>query len=128
VPISDTETINDTGPLGNPQMKLVPINTSQRRLVAWSPSSSRMTKRISLPGKRGMPSAERILVNTHALLWWQAKPDQTRLDRTSTTASSSTATQLTASSTRPRSLDVPLLSKDHLLHGYTENDHTVTIV
>ncbi|MGH3944543.1 MAG: type II toxin-antitoxin system VapC family toxin [Pseudonocardiaceae bacterium] len=28
-----------------------------------------------------MPSAERVLVDTHALLWWQAQPDQARSDR-----------------------------------------------
>ncbi|MDQ3761529.1 MAG: type II toxin-antitoxin system VapC family toxin [Actinomycetota bacterium] len=33
-----------------------------------------------------MPSAERVLVDTHALLWWQAQPGQARPDRISTTA------------------------------------------
>lgn len=30
-----------------------------------------------------MPSADRVLVDTHALLWWQAQPDQTRPERIS---------------------------------------------
>lgn len=140
-----------------------------------------------------MPSAERVLVDTHALLWWQAQPDQARPERISVAAWE----RITAASCvlvspiscwevgmlvgkervrldRPtaawvrdvlttdgigvaeltpgiavaaaelvdfhgdpadrflyataRLLDVPLLSKDRLLHGYAEADRTVTVV
>lgn len=33
-----------------------------------------------------MPSAEPVLVDTHALLWWQAQPEQARPDRMSPSA------------------------------------------
>lgn len=140
-----------------------------------------------------MPSDERVLVDTHALLWWQAHPDQARPERISipawerlTTASCVLVSPISCWEVgmlvgkkrirldRPtagwirdvlatdsigvaeltpriavaaaeladfygdpadrflyataRLLGVPLLSKDHLLHSYAENDRTVTVV
>ncbi|MGH3978990.1 MAG: type II toxin-antitoxin system VapC family toxin [Pseudonocardiaceae bacterium] len=140
-----------------------------------------------------MPNAERVLVDTHALLWWQAQSDQARPDRISIpaweriTAASCVlvspiscwevamlvrkervrldrptaawirdvlatdgigVAELTPGITvaaaeladfhgdpadrflyaTARLLDVPLLSKDRLLHGYAEAHRTVTVV
>lgn len=140
-----------------------------------------------------MPSAERVLVDTHALLWWQAQPDQAQPERISipawkqiTTASRVLVSPISCWEVamlvgknrvrldRPiaawihdvlatdgigvaeltpriavaaaeladfhgdladrflyataRLLDIPLVSKDRLLHGYAEADRTVTVV
>jgi PIN domain nuclease of toxin-antitoxin system len=140
-----------------------------------------------------MPSAERVLLDTHALLWWQAQPDQARPDRISlpawdritgascvlvspiscweiamlvdkervcldrpTTAwihdllaadgigvadltpdVAVAAAELVDFHGDPadrflyataRLLNVPLLSKDRVLHGYAAADSTVTVV
>lgn len=140
-----------------------------------------------------MSNAERVLVDTHALLWWQAQPDQARPERISISAwerimaascvlvspiscwevgmlvgkerirldrptaawirdvlatDSIGVAELTPGIAvaaaeladfhgdqadrflyaTARSLDVPLLSKDRLLHGYAETDRTVTVI
>lgn len=140
-----------------------------------------------------MPNAERVLVDTHALLWWQAQPDEARPDRISmpawewiTAANCVLVSPISCWEVamlvgkervrldRPTAawirdvlatdgigvaeltpgiavaaadladfhgdpadrflyataklLDVPLLSKDRLLHGYAETDRTVTVV
>lgn len=141
-----------------------------------------------------MPSADRVLLDTHALLWWQAaQPEQARPERISVRAWEQitdagcvlvspiscwevgmlvgkkrialdrpttawirdvlaaegigvaeltpevavAAAELADFHGDPsgrflyataRCLDVPLLSKDHLLHGYAETDRTVTVI